>query len=85
MTGDGTNFIFLTCKRESTPLLKDEMKLRFPEARFSYSRPSFLTYKLPGAEESESAEALFVPAFFPDPRTLFICASDRGAPSCRST
>ncbi len=62
MTGDGTNFIFLTCKRESTPLLKDEMKLRFPEARFSYSRPSFLTYKLPGDPESENAEALFARA-----------------------
>ena len=58
MTGDEANFIFLTCKRESAPLLKDEMKHRFPEARFSYSRPSFLTYKLPGGAESESAEPL---------------------------
>ncbi|MBQ3389295.1 MAG: hypothetical protein IJG60_08795 [Thermoguttaceae bacterium] len=40
-------FLFLTCKRESTPLLKDETAALFPEWRFSYSRPSFLTYRLP--------------------------------------
>lgn len=60
MTANESNFIFLTCKRESAPLLKDEMALRFPEARFSYSRPSFLTYKLPAETASaEGAGALF--------------------------
>ncbi|MBO7725509.1 MAG: SAM-dependent methyltransferase [Thermoguttaceae bacterium] len=59
MTSGDANFIFLTCKRESTPLLKDEMALRFPETRFSYSRPSFLTYKLPGGASGKSAESLF--------------------------
>lgn len=40
-------FLFLTCKRESVPLLKDEIAALFPKWRFSYSRPAFLTYKLP--------------------------------------
>lgn len=63
MAASESNFIFLTCKRESTPLLKDEMKLRFPELRFSYSRPSFLTYKLPDAVASaEEAKSLFARA-----------------------
>ncbi|MGI5832669.1 MAG: SAM-dependent methyltransferase [Thermoguttaceae bacterium] len=47
MKTEESNFIYLTCKRESTSLLKDEMARNFPESRFSYSRPSFLTYILP--------------------------------------
>ncbi len=56
MSANEAKFIFLTCKRESTPLLKNEMAAKFPEARFSYSRPSFLTYRLPAGDPAETAE-----------------------------
>lgn len=47
MIQNESEFIYLTCKRESVPLLKSEMAKKFPDFRFSYSRPGFLTYKLP--------------------------------------
>lgn len=47
MTTETSQFIYLTSKRESSPLLKAEMAERFPEFRFSYSRPGFQTYRLP--------------------------------------
>ena len=40
-------FVFVTCQAKAEHALKDEMSQLWPEFRFSYSQPGFLTYKLP--------------------------------------
>lgn len=60
-------FIYLTCQRGAEPALKKEMARRRPNFRFSYSRPGFLTYKLPEPESLEKRLALDVPTL----RTIF--------------
>jgi len=42
-------FLFLTCQVGAEALVKTELGRRWPEFRFAYSRPGFLTFKLPGA------------------------------------
>ncbi len=44
---DTPDFIFTTCQLGAEPALKQEMARLWPELRFSYSRPGFLTFKLP--------------------------------------
>ncbi len=44
---DKPKFLFLTCQVGAEKALKDEMARRSPEFRFAFSRPGFLTYKLP--------------------------------------
>ena len=53
-------FIYLTCQRGAEPALKKEIAKRRPNFRFSYSRPGFLTYKLPALESLEKRLALGV-------------------------
>ncbi len=40
-------FAWLTCQRGAEPALKAELARLWPQWRFAYSRPGFLTYKLP--------------------------------------
>lgn len=40
-------FLFVTCQVGAEAALKSEMKRRWPDFRFAYSRPGFLTFKLP--------------------------------------
>lgn len=40
-----TQFYFVLTNVEAEPLLKEEIRLRYPEFRMSYSRPGFLTFK----------------------------------------
>jgi 23S rRNA (cytidine2498-2'-O)-methyltransferase len=40
-------FLFLTCQIGAEPALKAELARRWPDFRFAYSRPGFLTFKLP--------------------------------------
>jgi len=40
-------FLFVTCQVGAEPAVKSELARRWPALRFSYSRPGFLTFKLP--------------------------------------
>src|SRR5262245_51928343 len=40
-------FLFLTCQVGAEAAVKSELARRWPDFRFSYSRPGFLTFKLP--------------------------------------
>lgn len=40
-------FLFVTCQIGAEPALKDELARVWPSFRFAYSRPGFLTFKLP--------------------------------------
>jgi 23S rRNA (cytidine2498-2'-O)-methyltransferase len=40
-------FLFVTCQVGAEPAVKNELKRDWPEFRFAYSRPGFLTFKLP--------------------------------------
>ena len=40
-----TQFFFVLTNIEAETILKEEIKLRYPELRLSYSRPGFITYK----------------------------------------
>ena len=42
-----TKFLFVTCQIGAEPALKAELARRWPDFRFAYSRPGFLTFKLP--------------------------------------
>ncbi len=41
------NFIFVTCQVGAEPAVKAELARRWPAFRFAFSRPGFLTFKLP--------------------------------------
>jgi len=41
------SFLFVTCQVGAEAALKREVASRWPDFRFSYSRPGFLTYRLP--------------------------------------
>lgn len=40
-----TQFYFVLTNVEAEPLLKEEISIRYPELRMSYSRPGFITFK----------------------------------------
>ena len=40
-------FLFITCQVGAEPAIKNEFARRWPDFRFAYSRPGFLTFKLP--------------------------------------
>ncbi|HYW79805.1 MAG TPA: SAM-dependent methyltransferase [Thermoguttaceae bacterium] len=40
-------FLFITCQLGAEQAVKSEMSRRLPEFRFAFSRPGFLTFKLP--------------------------------------
>ena len=48
------DFLFTVCQRGAEPALKAEMARLQPEFRFAYSRPGFVTFKLP--EEVQLAD-----------------------------
>lgn len=52
------NFLFTTCQLGAEAALKREVARRWPHFRFSYSRPGFLTFRLPDG-------------FVPDPEAKF--------------
>ncbi len=43
---DPSGFIFVACRSESQGICKNELLGQFPELRFSFSRPGFLTFKV---------------------------------------
>lgn len=51
-----TQFYFVLTNAEAEPLLKEEISIRYPELRMSYSRPGFITFK---AESEVSFNPLF--------------------------
>jgi 23S rRNA (cytidine2498-2'-O)-methyltransferase len=44
---DAPEFIYVTCQMGAEPALKRELSSLHPELRFSFSRPGYLTFKLP--------------------------------------
>lgn len=44
-----SQFIFVACQVGTEPLLKAEIAREWPDFRFSFSRPGFVTFKLPEA------------------------------------
>ncbi|QGJ71373.1 SAM-dependent methyltransferase [Planctomycetales bacterium 10988] len=61
-----TSFFFVTCQRGAESAVKWEMSQLRPEWHFAFSRPGFLTFKLPpGAElaENTSLPLVFARAF----------------------
>jgi 23S rRNA (cytidine2498-2'-O)-methyltransferase len=44
---DRPQFLFVTCQVGAAPAVKEEIARRWPDFRFSFSRPGFLTFKLP--------------------------------------
>src|SRR5690348_16808915 len=40
-------FLFVTCQIGAEPAVKSELARNWPNFRFAYSRPGFLTFKLP--------------------------------------
>ena len=42
-----SHFVFATCQVGAEKAVKTEVALRWPDFRFAYSRPGFLTFKLP--------------------------------------
>jgi 23S rRNA (cytidine2498-2'-O)-methyltransferase len=41
------SFIFVICQNSAEGALKNEMARRYPQFRFAYSRPGFVTFKIP--------------------------------------
>jgi 23S rRNA (cytidine2498-2'-O)-methyltransferase len=46
---DEPRFLFITCQVGAEPAVKADLARRWPAFRFAYSRPGFLTFKLPEA------------------------------------
>lgn len=60
------NFIFITCQIGAERAVKNEIARRWPQFRFAFSRPGFLTFKLPddhGLAEDFDLEAVFARAY----------------------
>jgi len=45
------HFLFVTCQVGAATTVKEELSRRWPEFRFAFSRPGFLTFKLPENHE----------------------------------
>lgn len=52
-----TRFLFVCCQVGAEQVCKQRMNDRWPDYRFSFSRPGFLTYKVPAELGSEDAFA----------------------------
>ncbi len=62
---DPPKFLFLTCQVGAEAWVKTELRRRWPDFRFAYSRPGFLTFKLPeghGLEADFDLESVFARA-----------------------
>ena len=53
-------FILSTCQIGAEKVLRNEFALKFPQLRFSYSRPGFLTFKLDEEPEKPTALAAII-------------------------
>lgn len=53
-----TDFAFCTCQPGSETALKGEVAARVPSWKFAFSRPGFVTFKLPGAMSPERFEPM---------------------------
>lgn len=49
-----SNFLFVVCQVGVEPLCKTRMAEQYPELRFAFSRPGFLTFKLPEGVKADS-------------------------------
>ena len=50
-TVERPRFLFLCCQVGAEAAVKDELEREWPRFRFAYSRPGFLTYKLPAGHD----------------------------------
>jgi 23S rRNA (cytidine2498-2'-O)-methyltransferase len=50
--GSHSKFLFVTCQVGAETAVKNELTRNWPEFRFAYSRPGFLTFKLPADFEA---------------------------------
>jgi 23S rRNA (cytidine2498-2'-O)-methyltransferase len=60
------DFIFITCQIGAETAAKGEIARRWPELRFAFSQPGFLTFKLPehhGLADDFDLEAVFARAY----------------------
>ena len=60
------NFIYVTCQIGAEPAVKTEIARRWPDFRFAFSKPGFLTFKLPenhGLAEDFDLESVFARAY----------------------
>ena len=60
------DFIFTTCQIGAERAVKGEIARRWPDFRFAFSRPGFLTFKLPekhGLEDDFDLESVFARAY----------------------
>lgn len=53
-----SGFLYVTCQVGAEAALKNEMRRRWPAFRFAFSRPGFLTFKLPPQATLDDAFAL---------------------------
>ena len=51
-------FMFVTCQVGAEPAVKADVTREWPESRFAFSRPGFLTFKLPAALATSEAPPL---------------------------
>ncbi len=61
-----SSFLFVTCQAGAEGALKGELARRWPTFRFAYSRPGFVTFKLPddhGLAEDFDLESTFARAY----------------------
>ncbi|MBS0210469.1 MAG: hypothetical protein JSS27_16115 [Planctomycetes bacterium] len=59
-------FLFITCQVGAEATVKQELARRWPEFRFAYSRPGFLTFKLPaghGLADDFDLDSVFARAY----------------------
>lgn len=47
MTPVRAEFVMMTCQTAAAPVVKSEVAAHWPDFRFAYSRPGFLTFRLP--------------------------------------
>src|SRR5262245_26421238 len=48
---DAPKFVFITCQVGAETAVKTELARKWPAFRFAYSRPGFLTFKLPSSAQ----------------------------------
>jgi len=63
---DGPQFLYVTCQVGAEPALKRDLARRWPAFRLAYSRPGFLTLKLPaqhGLSPDFDLESVFARAY----------------------
>ena len=63
---DRPQLLFVTCQVGAEALVKTELGRRWPEFRFAYSRPGFLTFKLPAEHRLKTdfdLESVFARAY----------------------